>query len=298
MAEWPTGAGEGEASEPPPPTSAESNGYGTANLNGSGNVNGSVPPDLVAIWRRMCSPRGVIEEFARLKEAITQAAGAEGETGYGEILKRHGVENSSQFKSSQPARLCAKELFQAIQNFQHDPAAKSAIEVAQAPVPEVQRNAEVQEGTNKMPTELVPAPQRVLTLYEVEDNLAALANTFDLVEEAEARQMILAEIGRALRQAQDKRDAVVGFLRHCEAQQRFADQEIERIKNRRDRIGRLQDELEQYVVRVIDQFVGCRPARSEAAGRKLLEHPHSEESGLSGDHRREDTAASAEGMRC
>ena len=66
----------------------------------------------------MCSPRGVIEEFARLKEAITQAAGAQGETGYGEILKRHGVENSSQFKSSQPARLCAKELFQAIQNFQ------------------------------------------------------------------------------------------------------------------------------------------------------------------------------------
>ena len=47
---------------------------------------------------------------------------------------------------------------------------------------------------------------------------------------------------------------MVGFLRHCEAQQRFADQEIERIKNRRDRIARLQEELEQYVVRVIDRF--------------------------------------------
>ena len=106
-----------------------------------------------------------------------------------------------------------------------------------------------------MTTDLIPAPKTALTLYEVEDNLAALANTFDLVEEAEARQMILAEIGRALRQAQDKRDAVVGFLRHCEAQQRFADQEIERIKSRRDRIARLQEELEQYVVRVIEQFV-------------------------------------------
>jgi hypothetical protein len=96
----------------------------------------------------MCSPRGVIEEFARLKESITQVAGAEGETGYGEILKRHGVENSSQFKSSQPARLCAKELFQAIQNFSQPGAANSAIGVAEAPAAEVKRvgEAEVTEG--------------------------------------------------------------------------------------------------------------------------------------------------------
>src|SRR5216684_1659839 len=83
---------------PPPPNPPDSNGNGATNLNGSGNVNGSVPPDLVAIWKRMCSPRGVIEEFARLKEALTQAAGEQGETGYGEILKRHGVEDSSHFK--------------------------------------------------------------------------------------------------------------------------------------------------------------------------------------------------------
>lgn len=106
-----------------------------------------------------------------------------------------------------------------------------------------------------MQTELVPTPKAALTLYELEDNLAALANTFELVEEAEAKQVILEEIGRALRQVKEKRDAVVGFLRHCEAQQRFADQEIERIKSRRDRIAEFQEELEQYVIRVIDQFV-------------------------------------------
>jgi hypothetical protein len=138
-----------EKAASPSPNPADSNGNGTANLNGSGNVNGSVPPDLVAIWKRMCSPRGVIEEFARLKESITQAGGAQGETGYGEILQRHGVENSSQFKSSQPARLCAKELFQAIQSFQQGPTAKSTIEVVEAPVLEVQRNAEVQEGNQQ-----------------------------------------------------------------------------------------------------------------------------------------------------
>src|SRR5258706_9427079 len=135
-----------KAASPPPPSTTESNGNGTTNLNGSGNANGSVPPDLVAIWKRMCSPRGVIEEFARLKEAITQAAGAQGETGYTEILKRHGVENSSQFKSSQPARLCAKELFQAIQNFQKASAADGSDGDAEVPVVEVQRNGQVQEG--------------------------------------------------------------------------------------------------------------------------------------------------------
>jgi hypothetical protein len=67
--------------------------------------------------------------------------------------------------------------------------------------------------------------------------------------------LILDEIGRALRLAKEKRDAVVAFLRHCEAQQKFADQEIERIRGRRDRIARLQAELEEYVIRVIDQCV-------------------------------------------
>src|SRR4029077_507887 len=108
--------------------------------------NGSVPRDLVAIWKRMCSPRGVIEEFARLKEAITQAAGAQGETEYWDILRRHGVENSSQFKSSQPARLCAKELFQAIQSLQQSCGANGAIGVGEVPTAEVQPSGEVQEA--------------------------------------------------------------------------------------------------------------------------------------------------------
>src|SRR2546423_9384682 len=104
-----------------------------------------------------------------------------------------------------------------------------------------------------MQTDLIPEPKTALTLYELEDNLAALANTIEVVDEADTRQIVLDEIGRALRQATEKRDAVVAFLRHCETQQKFADQEIERIRNRRDRIAKLQDELEQYVIGVIDQ---------------------------------------------
>jgi len=105
-----------------------------------------------------------------------------------------------------------------------------------------------------MPTELVPIPKTGLTLYEVEDNLAALANAFEVVEEAEAKRLILDEIGQAIRRVKEKRDAVVGFLRHCEAQQKFADLEIERLQNRRERIARFQAEFEQYLVSLIDQF--------------------------------------------
>ena len=105
-----------------------------------------------------------------------------------------------------------------------------------------------------MATELVPIQQTGLTLYEVEDNLAALANTFEVVEEAEAKRLILDEIGQAIGRVKEKRDAVVGFLRHCEAQQKFADLEIERLKTRRERIARFQAEFEQYLVSLIDQF--------------------------------------------
>jgi len=105
-----------------------------------------------------------------------------------------------------------------------------------------------------MATELVPIQKTGLTLYEVEDNLAALANTFEVVEETEAKRIILEEIGQAIRRVKEKRDAVVGFLRHCEAQQKFADLEIERLKTRRERIARFQAEFEQYLVSLIDQF--------------------------------------------
>jgi len=131
-----------------------------------------------------------------------------------------------------------------------------------------------------MQTELIPAPKAAPTLYELEDSLAALANTFEMVEEAEAKQLILDEIGRALRQVKEKRDALVGFLRHCEAQQKFADQEIERIKSRRDRIAKFKEELEQYVIWVIDQFVmpdrrGVKRMEGNFSSLRLQKNPDS-----------------------
>ena len=92
------------------------------------------------------------------------------------------------------------------------------------------------------------------TLYELEDNLQALVHSIDLAEEPSARESILEEIGQALRKTAEKRDSVVGFLHHCAMQQRFADAEIDRIQKRKASIARLQEELEAYLVHVVEQY--------------------------------------------
>jgi hypothetical protein len=131
-----------------------------------------------------------------------------------------------------------------------------------------------------MATELIATPKAAVTLYELEDNLAALADTFEMVDYGEDRQMILDQIGTAMRLVKEKRDAVVAFLRHCEVQQKFADQEIERIKNRRDRIAKFQEELEQSVIRVIDQFVipdrrGVKRMEGNVSSLRIQKNPDS-----------------------
>ena len=71
-----------------------------------------------------------------------------------------------------------------------------------------------------MATELLRTQPNACTLYDLEENLEAFANTVDLAEDEPTRHLILEEIGQALRRAKEKRDSVVAFLRHCEMQQK------------------------------------------------------------------------------
>jgi len=91
-------------------------------------------------------------------------------------------------------------------------------------------------------------------LYDLEEHLQALVNSIDLAEEPSARESILEEIGHAIRRTREKRDAVVAFLRQCECQQNFADTEIERIQKRKAFITRVQNELESYLIQVVEQY--------------------------------------------
>jgi len=117
-----------------------------------------------------------------------------------------------------------------------------------------------------MSNEIVRAEPNNCTLYELEDSLAAFVNTIDLAPDDATRQLVLDKVGQALCKAKDKRDGVVAFLRHCEEQQAFADAEIERIERRKEFIARVQEELERYVVHVIEQF-----ATPDRRGIKRLE---------------------------
>ena len=85
----------------------------------NGRVNGiggllaapAMPEELASIWKRMCTPRGVVTEFEGLKSELETLAGSTGVAEYYRILRQHGVENPKRFKASQPARLCAREIF-------------------------------------------------------------------------------------------------------------------------------------------------------------------------------------------
>ena len=59
----------------------------------------------------MCTPRGVVKEFESLKAEVERLAGTTGFAEYSRILRQHGVENPKRFKASQPARLCARDVF-------------------------------------------------------------------------------------------------------------------------------------------------------------------------------------------
>ena len=82
-------------------------------LNGRAGLPGAapVPQELASIWKRMCTPRGVVKEFDELKTAMEQLAGSTGVAEYSRILRQHGVSQPKQFKASQPARVCAQDVF-------------------------------------------------------------------------------------------------------------------------------------------------------------------------------------------
>jgi hypothetical protein len=88
-------------------------GKGGRLVNGVGGLQASpgLPEELASIWKRMCNPRGVVKEFVGLEAEMERLAGSTGVAEYYRILRQHGVDHPKRFKASQPARLCAKEVF-------------------------------------------------------------------------------------------------------------------------------------------------------------------------------------------
>ena len=75
-------------------------------------------------------PRQVVEEFDKLERELLELGGATGLAEYKQILRECGVNRPDQFESSQPARLCARRVFDLIESLRANGGASIAIEPA------------------------------------------------------------------------------------------------------------------------------------------------------------------------
>ena len=118
------------------------------------------------------------------------------------------------------------------------------------------------------------------SLYDIEETLALYAEALQDVETQDAAERFRDEIGAALLRARDKRDAVAAFLRACEVQECFADEEIERLKARKARIMNMRAHLEGYVISVIQRFApagrnGIRRLEGNTSTLRVQKNPDS-----------------------
>ena len=101
---------------------------------------------------------------------------------------------------------------------------------------------------------VVPSPAvTAAPLYVIEDQLAALIETAELVS-PEQEQEFRAEFQAALTAAVDKRDRVGQFLAHLEQQIDFAKFEIDRLRQRKATCERALARLENYVIETIENL--------------------------------------------
>jgi len=91
-----------------------------------------------------------------------------------------------------------------------------------------------------------PPPSQSLTLWDLETNLGALADSVDTVEPGQ-EQEFLEDFRQALIEAKEKRDRVASFLAYCEAMAEMASNEIARLQKRRDFFARTVERVEGYV---------------------------------------------------
>jgi hypothetical protein len=92
-----------------------------------------------------------------------------------------------------------------------------------------------------------------LTLYTIEDHLAALQESIDT---SSCDEELAQEFQQALKTAVEKRDRVGQFLAHLDNQITFAEAEIDRLRRRKQSFEKVRERVEEYVRRTIESL-GC-----------------------------------------
>jgi hypothetical protein len=90
-------------------------------------------------------------------------------------------------------------------------------------------------------------PNEALTLYRLEDDLAAMIETGEAGIEPELEEQYRATLSTALQNAIEKRDRVAQFIRFLENQAQFAGEEAKRLTARKALFERAAARLREYV---------------------------------------------------
>lgn len=97
-----------------------------------------------------------------------------------------------------------------------------------------------------------PAPA-TMTLFQVEEHLAALTETMAMVL-PEREEEFLADFESALMAAKDKRDRVQGFLVHMESEAAKVGLEIARLRHRQETFAIAAERVERMVTGIIERM--------------------------------------------
>ena len=115
----------------------------------------------------------------------------------------------------------------------------------------------------------------VRTLYEIEDDLATLIQSMETVT-PEQEEGFIADFGRALEHAKDKRDGVARYMAHCESQIELAQTEIDRLRERKASFEAALSRLKDYVIRTMESL-GTRKLEGSCCTLSLRKCPASVE---------------------
>ena len=107
------------------------------------------------------------------------------------------------------------------------------------------------ESLTIVPAAIAPEPRA--SLFALEENLLALIDCEELVTPQQEEEYF-ADLGKALAATVDKRQRVAEFLAHLGSQIELAKQERKRLEARQAHLETVQERLESFVVRTIEQL--------------------------------------------
>jgi uncharacterized protein YerC len=105
-----------------------------------------------------------------------------------------------------------------------------------------------------------------LTLYAIEENLAALMESEGCIEDEQTRLAWLDDLAKANEVAIEKRDSVIRFLRHLDLQEQNIDAEITRLQTLKASYESGRQRVEKYVIGILESLPEPKKGKRKLEG--------------------------------